>query len=108
VANPNPKTDHLEATRWKEGQSGNPAGSSDKQRLTSRLLGMLEDETFLKAGLEAANKGDFNFWKYIFERVDGKMPDKLEVKSKGSSKILKVPNGKRKRNPEPDDAGSGG
>lgn len=60
---------------WQPGQSGNPNGSSAKQRLTNKLLKMLDekglDEPFLKAGMAAALKGDFAFWKYIYERIDG-------------------------------------
>lgn len=76
MANPNPKTDHL--PKIKPGEVRNPNGSSKKQRLTNALVKMLDekglDEAFVKAGMAAALKGDFNFWKYIFERVDGKLP----------------------------------
>ena len=32
MANPNPKTDHLEATKWKPGKSANPGGKTSAQR----------------------------------------------------------------------------
>jgi hypothetical protein len=74
-----PKTDHLEHTQWKPGQSGNPAGSSQKQRLTNLLIRTLEENglaaSFVRVGVEAAVAGDFNYWRYIFDRVDGRIPE---------------------------------
>jgi hypothetical protein len=65
---------------WKPGESGNPGGSSKKMRFTAALKRklradpkLLADE-FIAAGWKAAMDGDFNFWKYLYERVDGPMP----------------------------------
>jgi hypothetical protein len=47
MANPEPKTEHLEPTQWKEGQSGNPAGKpKGTKNLSTWIKEMLEDETF--------------------------------------------------------------
>ena len=66
-----------EHARWKPGQSGNPAGSNRKQRLTGAVHRLLDkrgqEARFVKVGLEAALGGDFRFWSYLFDRVDGKM-----------------------------------
>jgi hypothetical protein len=79
VANRNPPRENLRPQPWGPGESGNPAGSSKKQRLTAALFRMLDekglDEPFIRAGMAAALKGDFQFWKYIYERIDGKLPD---------------------------------
>lgn len=68
-----------ENTQFRPGRSGNPIGSSKKQRFTNALVKRLDeqdlDDPFIKAGLEMALDGDFNFWKYIYERIEGKVPD---------------------------------
>ena len=63
-----------ESTQFKPGQSGNPAGYSNSRRLTARLRDMLKDEEFVRVGISEALSGDFNFWKYIFECIDGPIP----------------------------------
>lgn len=74
--NPTPKPENLQPP-WPKGQSGNTKGSSAKQRLTTALLKLIEekglDDPFVQVGMKAALKGDFKFWSYIFDRVDGKM-----------------------------------
>ena len=67
-----------ESTQFKPGESGNSAGSSKKQRLTNALIKLLDEKGeagFIEAGFTAAVAGDFNFWRYIFDRIDGKIPD---------------------------------
>jgi hypothetical protein len=77
MANHHPRTDQLKP--WPKGTSGNPAGSSRKQRLGIALARALEERgleaQYVKVGLAAALLGDFSFWRYIFERIDGKLPD---------------------------------
>jgi hypothetical protein len=72
-------------TQFKPGQSGNPDGHSKKRRLTSALIKAIEtkglDDPFVMVGLKEALKGNFRFWAYIFDRVDGKVTDKLDVTS---------------------------
>ncbi len=65
-------------TPWQPGQSGNPGGFSKKRRFSAALEKLLEEEggeAFLRAGWQAAKNGDFNFWKYIYERHEGKIPE---------------------------------
>lgn len=72
-------------TPWKPGQSGNPAGSSKKQRLTARLMEYIDrkgiSDELIEAWLGAAigdpkmlkgRKPDFAFLKDLIDRVDGK------------------------------------
>lgn len=75
--NPIPKTENL--TPWPEGVSGNPAGRP-RGSLGDRLRALLAVETedgktvgdkFLEAAIEASKKGDFRFFKEIFDRHDG-------------------------------------
>ena len=77
---PNPET------QFPPGQSGNPSGYSRKRRLTDALVKLIEekglDDPFVKVGMQEALKGDFKFWAYIFDRIDGKMKDELEIKQK--------------------------
>ena len=67
-----------EHSRWKPGQSGNPAGSNRKQRLTAVLHRLLDkrgqESKFVKVGLAAALEGDFRFWSYLYDRIDGRPP----------------------------------
>lgn len=49
MANPTPKTEHLTATKWQAGHSGNPAGKPKGTRHISTWISeMLEDEQFEK------------------------------------------------------------
>jgi hypothetical protein len=79
VANPNPELHPENLIPVKPGEVRNPNGSSRKQRLTNALLKHFDDNeldlSFIKAGAAEALGGDFNFWKYIFERIDGKIPE---------------------------------
>ncbi|MGZ3353275.1 MAG: hypothetical protein ACXVCF_00145 [Isosphaeraceae bacterium] len=73
MGNPDPSPE----TRFKPGESGNPSGSSRKARLTARLLQLFDDMAadgpFLQVGLKAALEGDFRFWSYLFDRIDGRI-----------------------------------
>lgn len=76
--------EHGKATRFKKGQSGNPKGRPKGTGITNRLIRILEEneghvsEALAKAATAAALKGDFRFWKEIIDRVDGKVPDKVQ------------------------------
>jgi hypothetical protein len=67
------------APQWVKGQSGNPKGYSAKARLMQELVKALSEKgqarSFVEAGIAAAKKGDFAFWKYVFERLEGPMGD---------------------------------
>ena len=86
MANPNPPTDHL--PKIQKGEVRNPLGINNKnKRFTDALVKLLDsdgllDDKFVRAGLIKALTGkgnaDFNFWKYIYERIEGKMPEKRD------------------------------
>lgn len=47
MSNPNPRTDHIEDTQWKPGQSGNPAGKPKGSiHISTHIRNLLEDEKF--------------------------------------------------------------
>lgn len=82
------KEDNL--TPWKKGQSGNPKGRPRGKSLTT-LIGEILDtddggetkaKRLMDAGVKAALSGDFRFWNAIMERIEGKVPDKLEADSR--------------------------
>ena len=68
------------ATRFQPGQTGNPKGSSrkaqDRAEFTAALTKLLAEKgaagKFLQAGWDAALAGDFQFWRYLWERLEGK------------------------------------
>lgn len=68
------------APPWQPGQSGNPSGSSKKARFTAALLRRLDEnpdelDEFIDAAMRFAKSGEFNYWRYIYERIEGKIPD---------------------------------
>lgn len=79
MANPNPEPHPENLKPFQAGQSGNPDGSSKKQRFRTALTKLLddgnEDESLMKAAIDAAKARDFQFWKYLYELYEGKMPD---------------------------------
>lgn len=68
------------ATRFRPGQTGNAKGSSrkaqDRAEFTAALTKLLAEKgaagKFLQAGWDAAVAGDFQFWRYLWERLEGK------------------------------------
>ena len=80
------------STRWKPGQTGNPAGSSKKERLTALLRRKLEavvDPTNPDAGtvgdkvvealLTEAKSGNVRAIQEVFDRSDGKVKSELDL-----------------------------
>jgi hypothetical protein len=76
--------------RFKPGNRANPGGRPKGSiNLSNKLRQALAqaapgDETrtiadlLIETGIRQAGAGDHNFWKMIFERIDGKVPDKIE------------------------------
>lgn len=66
------------------GQSGNPKGRPVGSGLTDRLRRILDKdegiaaEAIMQVAVDAAKAGDWRFWNSIMERVEGKVPDKIE------------------------------
>ena len=77
-----PKTDHL--PKIKPGEVRNPKGYSRKRRLTDALIKKFEDEVFndefIMAGINEALKGNFLFWKHVFDCIDGPIPEQIGLK----------------------------
>jgi len=66
-------------TTWKPGQSGNPAGRPKKgETLTDILNERLDKEAFVNKVIELAQSGDRKAIELIWERVEGKVPDKID------------------------------
>jgi hypothetical protein len=77
---------------WRPGESGNPRGSSDKQRLTNQLRKFLDENgyeeeivrTWVGAALGdermlAGRKPVFSFLKEALDRIDGPVTQKVEA-----------------------------
>ena len=77
MANPNPKN------KWKKGQSGNPKGRPKKgETLTDLLREKLSKEEFIEKEIDLAMQGDPAARKQIWERLDGKVKEQLEIGQK--------------------------
>ena len=83
---------------WKKGQSGNPAGRPKKEDcLTSLMREELEKvdpkdaekrthkELIVVATIRLAKEGNSTALKEVWERMDGKVKDKLELETKDST-----------------------
>lgn len=90
VANPNPKTDHLESTKWKPGEAPNPKGYSRGRRATDALLALIDaenaDQDIARVWLEAMRRGDFRYFKEYIDRVEGKTPDVVKHDGDGDKR----------------------
>lgn len=86
MANPNPEPHPENLKPIQPGEVRNPNGSSNKQRLTNALIALLESQDisklpprirkFVVTGyIQATCEADFNFWREVFNRVDGKLPE---------------------------------
>lgn len=77
---------------WKPGESGNPNGRPPKNRALSDLLRVAlshkgEDGITLRVAMtqklaEMAAAGDLDAIKVVLERIDGKVPDTLNLNHK--------------------------
>lgn len=103
-----PKTDQIEAYKWKPGQSGNPGGRPKKNPITDYLRQQLEDKIpqsmmdAMKEGpravfteiygpeptfgqmiafklVQTSAKGDMFAMRELLDRVEGKVVQKSEV-----------------------------
>jgi hypothetical protein len=80
-----PIPEHPNLKPWVKGQSGNPAGKaagtfSMKKRLEDALR-RNDDEKIkelIRVGIEQAEAGDYKFWAYIFDRIEGPITQKQD------------------------------
>ena len=73
---------------WKPGQSGNPGGRPRRKPVTDRLRDILEStdkngktvaDRIVEAIRDAAIGGDVRFVELILDRIEGKVPNILQV-----------------------------
>lgn len=87
-------------SRFQPGQSGNPGGRAKGRTLTSILREVLESNTLggkpIPQGrtvadmlgdviIKEALKGKFTFAKEVLDRMDGKVPDRVDLTSNGKT-----------------------
>lgn len=64
-----------EETRFKPGQSGNPAGYSRSRRVSDALIALIvekkADRSLALVWLQKALEGDRHFFRYLLDRVEG-------------------------------------
>lgn len=72
--------------QWQKGQSGNPHGHSKSRRVTAALMKQLDkpeiQERLVQIWLEQAAKGNFQFFRELLDRSEGKVPTPVEVEAK--------------------------
>lgn len=90
---------HLKGHQFQKGKSGNPAGRPRGKTITAALreLSLTEHngkqlvELLAERIMKEALSGKFPFLKEALERLDGKVPDKAIVESKGTQKLYICP-----------------
>ena len=89
MARPGGNPDIGKLSPWKPGISGNPAGRPKKGTALTDLLEKVGEINYKDTGIarkkllaekmwDAAIEGTWNVAEYIFDRIDGKIPDKLD------------------------------
>lgn len=72
--------------QWPKGVSGNPKGHSKARRVTDALLKQLNDPEIQKRlaeiWIEQAAMGNFQFFRELLDRTEGKVPTPVEVEAK--------------------------
>ena len=65
---------------WKPGQSGNPNGAPKKENSITHILAQkLDKDAFTEKLIELALTGDIRAIQMVYERMDGKMKEELQV-----------------------------
>jgi hypothetical protein len=100
MANANPSP----STRFPPGNSANPGGRPKGKSLTTRLREILDANELEGVDLADGEKvadvlaqvivrkalaGDFRFVELVFNRIDGKVPDKISIGSDGTSDAIR-------------------
>lgn len=79
---------HLAKYAWPKGTSGNPNGKKPGKTVTEQVKALLRAESdkgasvlenLAAAGVQAALQGDFQFWKYLVDRIDGPVKQVVEA-----------------------------
>lgn len=112
AGNKHPKTEHLKATQWKPGQSGNPKGRPPRPSFLDVLAHELGEPEDLKAivqkYLALCKKGDLKALIDLADRLDGKATQRTEyAASDGTEIVLRLPGELRPEKAETNGNGSG-
>jgi len=78
---------------FKKGQSGNPKGYSKKKKLLIEFRDYFEQhpekwDAMITVAIKAAEKGEFQYWNALVERVKGKVPQKGDDADKKQAPII--------------------
>ena len=65
---------------WEPGQSGNPRGRPKKENcITDLLKQKLPPDEFAQIVADHVRKGNESIIKHVYDRIEGKVPDKHEL-----------------------------
>lgn len=91
-------------TRWRPGQSGNPAGRPKGTGLTDRLRVLLDAddgaalERIVRAVIAAAEAGDAAFVRMLWDRLDGPVVSRVELDAEApGSRVVVLPDDEYER-----------
>lgn len=75
-------------TAWKPGQSGNPKGRPPKgETLTDALKEQVDKKAIAEKLCEMAMEGDIGALKYIYDRIDGRPIESVDMNHSGGISV---------------------
>lgn len=88
---PKRDTSHLDASKWKPGQSGNPTGYCKRRKAIEHLIDLIDEQggwrDLAEIWLNKMKDGDFQFFREFLERRDGKTTSTSDVAVAGRIEI---------------------